>query len=171
MRVHHLNCGTMRPIGGTLLDGRPGLARRSELVCHCLLLESDAGLVLVETGIGTPSVDRPAEWLGRRFQLLTAPQRSAAQTAVGQIARLGFDPSDVRHVVLTHLDLDHAGGLIDFPAATVHVYHAELDAMRGAKTAAERLRYRAVQFAHGPRFRPYEADGEPWFGFEAVREL
>ncbi|HZZ51087.1 MAG TPA: MBL fold metallo-hydrolase, partial [Pseudonocardia sp.] len=30
MRIHHLNCGTMRPVGGTLLDGRPGLLRRSE---------------------------------------------------------------------------------------------------------------------------------------------
>jgi glyoxylase-like metal-dependent hydrolase (beta-lactamase superfamily II) len=116
-------------------------------------------------------VDRPAEWLGRRFQLITGPERSRARTAVAQIERLGFDPSDVRHVVLTHLDLDHAGGLVDFPAATVHVYRAELDALRGAKSAAERLRYRAAHFAHGPRFRPYQADGQAWFGFEAVREL
>jgi glyoxylase-like metal-dependent hydrolase (beta-lactamase superfamily II) len=36
-----------------------------------------------------------------------------------QVQRLGFDPRDVRHIVLTHLDFDHAGGLDDFPHATV----------------------------------------------------
>jgi glyoxylase-like metal-dependent hydrolase (beta-lactamase superfamily II) len=171
MRIHHLNCGTMRPVGGTLLDGRPGLLRRSEMVCHCLLVESEAGLVLVETGLGTPSVTRPEQWLGRDFQLLTAPSRSAEQTAVAQIERLGFDPSDVRHIVLTHLDLDHAGGLVDFPAATVHVYATELDSMRARRTRADKQRYRQAHFAHGPRFRSYQVDGEPWFGFESVREL
>jgi glyoxylase-like metal-dependent hydrolase (beta-lactamase superfamily II) len=42
MRVHHLNCGTMRP---------PGAA----LVCHVLLVESDAGLVLIDTGGPAPA--------------------------------------------------------------------------------------------------------------------
>jgi glyoxylase-like metal-dependent hydrolase (beta-lactamase superfamily II) len=161
----------MRPLGGRLLDGRPGLLRRSELVCHCLLLETDAGLVLVETGMGTPSTDRPDEWLGREFRLLTGPTLGEGETAVAQIERLGFWPSDVRHVVLTHLDLDHAGGLVDFPQATVHVYATELRALRSPANLAERKRYRAAQFAHGPRFRPYEADGDRWFGFDAVREL
>jgi glyoxylase-like metal-dependent hydrolase (beta-lactamase superfamily II) len=171
MRVHHLNCGTMRPPGGRLLDGRSGLLRRSELVCHCLLLETDSGLVLVETGMGTPAADRPKEWLGREFQLLTSPTLLATETAVAQIERLEFWPADVRHVVLTHLDLDHAGGLVDFPEATVHVYATELRALRSPKDRAERMRYRPAQFAHAPRFRPYEADGEQWFGFDAVREL
>jgi glyoxylase-like metal-dependent hydrolase (beta-lactamase superfamily II) len=171
MRVHHLNCGTMRPLGGGLIDGRPGALRRAEMVCHCLLLESESGLVLVETGIGTPGVRRPKEWLGTEFELLVAPRSGEAETAVAQVERLGFDPGDVRHVVLTHLDLDHAGGLVDFPEATVHVSATELRALRGARTRAERMRYRAVQFVHGPRFRGYEADGARWFGFEAVREL
>ncbi|MFD0510570.1 MBL fold metallo-hydrolase [Streptomyces aureus] len=30
---------------------------------------------------------------------------------------LGYAVDDVRHIVLTHLDLDHAGGLPDFPRA------------------------------------------------------
>lgn len=37
MKVHHLNCGTMRP------PGTP------TLVCHVLLVETDNGLVLVDT--------------------------------------------------------------------------------------------------------------------------
>jgi glyoxylase-like metal-dependent hydrolase (beta-lactamase superfamily II) len=171
MRAHHFNCGTMRPPGGRLIDGRPGLARRAEMVCHCLLLESDAGLVLVETGMGTPAVTRPVEWLGRPFVGLVAPRLTEQQTAPAQIRRLGFDPGDVQHIVLTHLDLDHAGGLVDFPDATVHVYARELQALQAPVDAAERYRYRHVQFEHGPNWSAYHDDGERWFGFDAVREL
>ncbi|MCT9113339.1 MBL fold metallo-hydrolase [Streptomyces mirabilis] len=38
---------------------------------------------------------------------------------------LGFDRTDVRHIVLTHFDADHIGGLSDFPHAQVHVTAAE----------------------------------------------
>ncbi|GAA5036220.1 hypothetical protein [Actinopolymorpha pittospori] len=61
MRVHHLNCGTMRPLGGRLIDGRGGFLHRAELVCHCLLVETGDELVLVDTGMGSPSVERPGE--------------------------------------------------------------------------------------------------------------
>lgn len=171
MRVHHLNCGTMRPLGGRLIDGNSSLLGRAELVCHCLLVESDAGLVLVDTGIGTRAVADPRRWLGRRFARLVNPVTDPAETAVRQIERLGFDPADVRHIVLTHLDLDHAGGLVDFPAATVHVYHRELQALQAPADAAERGRYRRVQFAHNPRWHSYPDAGGSWFGFDAVREL
>ena len=41
---------------------------------------------------------------------------------------LGFSPDDVRHIVLTHLDFDHAGGIEDFPNARVHVLAREREA-------------------------------------------
>lgn len=171
MRVHHFNCGTMRPRGGRLIDGQPGLLRRAELVCHCLLVESDDGLVLVDTGMGTPSVTRPREWLGPAFLRLISPVADEARTALARVDELGFDPVDVRHIVLTHLDLDHAGGLVDFPQAIVHVYERELRALRSPVDARERHRYRPIQFAHGPAWSAYPDTGERWFGFDAVSEL
>lgn len=171
MRVHHLNCGTMRPLGGRLVDGRPGLFRRATMVCHCLLLETATGLVLVETGTGTPAaVDREA-WLGAGFVRQSNPVADPALPAIAQIRALGFDPADVRDIVLTHLDLDHAGGLIDFPWARVHVYAEELRALQSPRDAAERGRYRKIQFSHGPQWTSYPDTGEPWFGFDAVRQL
>ncbi|RBO85627.1 MBL fold metallo-hydrolase [Nocardia puris] len=171
MRIHHLDGGTMRPFGGGLLDGAPGLLRRAAMVCHCLLLEFDDRLALLETGMGEQSVHRPADWLGRRFVTLTRPVLDPDRTLVRQIEALGYRREDVRDIVLTHLDLDHAGGLADFPRATVHVYDEELRAFQGAHTAQERFRYRAAQFEHGPRWRSYADTGTEWFGFEAVRDL
>lgn len=48
-----------------------------------------------------------------------------------QVRGLGYQPGDVPHVVLTHLDVDHTGGLHDIPHATLHV----MDAEYGAATA------------------------------------
>lgn len=171
MKIHHLNCGTMRPFGRRLVNGTGSPFASADMVCHCLLLETGQGLVLVDTGVGLEDIARPADSLGRGFRAAIRPALDPYETAARQVTALGYDIEDVRHIVLTHLDLDHAGGLRDFPRAAVHVLKTELDAALAAGTVAERLRYPAVQRAHGPDWRTYEAAGEPWFGFDAVREL
>jgi glyoxylase-like metal-dependent hydrolase (beta-lactamase superfamily II) len=77
----------------------------------------------------------------------------------------------VRHIVLTHLDFDHAGGLEDFPEATVHVMQTEIDAAQDRHGFIASQRYRPDQWDEVKRWKYYSAGGEPWFGFEAVREL
>lgn len=171
MKVHHLNCGTMRPLGGRLIDGHGGGLHRAELVCHCLLVETGTELVLIETGMGSPAVDRADEWLGARFVRMVGVRTSVAETAAGQVRKLGYAIEDVRHIVLTHLDLDHAGGLVDFPHATVHVYAEELRALRSPRDVRERWRYKPQHFVHSPQWSSYADTGEKWFGFDAVREL
>lgn len=171
MRVHHLNCGTMRPLGGWLMDGRLRPRLRGELVNHCLLIETADTLVLVDTGFGTTAHTRGDHWLGREFMFVAGPDVSAAATAVEQIRALGYDPGDVGHIVLTHLDFDHTGGLVDFPTATVHLHAAELAAMRRPHTRVEMARYRRRHIAHGPRWREYSEAGDSFFGFDAVRQL
>lgn len=171
MRVHHINCGTMCPVGGRLMDGRSrGLTAR--LVCHCLLIETDQGLVLVDTGFGTGDVRRPQPRLSRFFLTLDNIRLREEDTARRAVERLGFRAEDVRHIVLTHLDFDHAGGIGDFPNATVHVFARELHAAREERRGAlATRRYRPLQWDAGVRWRGYKAGGEPWFGFEAVRDL
>jgi glyoxylase-like metal-dependent hydrolase (beta-lactamase superfamily II) len=94
-----------------------------------------------------------------------------AETAKKRIEELGFSLHDVRHIVLTHLDLDHAGGIGDFPKATVHVLRAEHAAAASPATRLERRRYRPVHWAHGPEWALHEPEGEPWFGFASVRDI
>jgi glyoxylase-like metal-dependent hydrolase (beta-lactamase superfamily II) len=139
------------------------------IVCHVLLCELPDRLVLVDTGFGTADVADPAGRLGPARRLLRA-RLASAETAVRQVEALGFAAGDVRDVVLTHFDLDHVGGLADFPEATVHVLADEWDAATRPR-ARERQRYRPVQWAHGPKVRTYSADGEPWEGRPAAREL
>lgn len=171
MRVHHLNCATMRPPLGRLVNGTGGLFDAGHMVCHCLLVETDDGLVLVDTGLGREDVADPARRLGKDFVRLVRPALDDAETALTQIGRLGHRAADVRHIVVTHLDLDHAGALSDFPAAQVHVYDAEYAAATAPATFLERRRYRKAQWAHGPAWVRHTVRGERWHGFDAVTQL
>ena len=171
LRVHHLNCSCMCPLGGRLMDGfSPGPT--GLLVCHCLLVETDQGLVLVDTGFGERDVEHPYERLSPLFIHLNRIQFDRRVTALGQVERLGFSRRDVRNIVLTHLDFDHAGGLEDFPDATVHVLAAERRAAQERRGFIARRRYRPEQWDEVRHWRTYRAgEGEDWFGLKAVRDL
>ena len=169
MKIHHLNCATLCPWCARLINGRGGWLRAGRLVCHCLLIETPDQLVLVDTGLGTQDLARP-ERLGGVFNSLVRPRLDASETALAQVLALGFRADDVRHIVLTHLDLDHAGGLADFPRAQVHVHDPEYEAAMHPGWR-ERLRYLPAQWAHGPAWVRHRPDGEDWFGFQRVRAV
>ncbi len=171
MKIHHLNCGTHRPIGGALFDGASrGLFAR--IVTHCLLLETAQGLVLVDTGYGLQDVRHPHPRISRFMRGLLNIQLNEHGTARRQIEQLGFSARDVRHIVLTHLDFDHAGGIEDFPDARIHVMESERDAAEHKRRGFfPSRRYRPAQWDDVRDWRTYAEGGENWFGFSAVRDL
>jgi glyoxylase-like metal-dependent hydrolase (beta-lactamase superfamily II) len=169
VRVHHLNCASFHPVGGPLATHEPG--RPAHMVCHCLLIETERGLVLVDSGFGTGDLQAPRERIGRLLLRVGRPALEPAQTAIRQVQALGFRPEDVRDILVTHLDLDHAGGIGDFPQARVHVMAGEHREATGRLRGMARSRYRPAQWAHGPRWQTYEPRGERWMGFEAVGQL
>ena len=148
--IHHLNCGTLHA------PPYPPAA------CHCLLLQDPGGLALVDTGIGLLDVRDPAGRIGQQLIDLAGFQFHEVQTAVRQIERLGYCAADVKHIILTHADPDHTGGLTDFPHAEVH-----LAAEEHAAVGRGHWRYLPVHFQHGPNWRTYSASMRQWFGLEA----
>lgn len=151
-----------------MINGDGGWLEKGHLVCHCLLVEADDGLILVDTGFGMDDARDPRQ-LGAIFGLVNAEPRRET-TALAQVEALGFDPADVRRIVATHLDPDHSGGLPDFPEAEVHVLSTELDAAL-QPSLKDKLRYVDAHWQHGPRWVRHEADGDEWLGFESVRIL
>jgi glyoxylase-like metal-dependent hydrolase (beta-lactamase superfamily II) len=167
--VHHLNCGTMCPLGGFLF-GSGGLGR-ARLVAHCLLLETERdGLILIDTGFGTRDVAEPAR-LPRSFRAMTAPTLAPGETAIAQISAIGLDPGAVRHIVVTHLDLDHAGGISDFPDARIHVHAREHAAAMARTRRIEQQRYVPAQWSHRPHWEVYTEDGDTWRGLPSINRL
>lgn len=155
----------MNPPSALLVNGSGSLVAAGRMVAHCLLVESSDGLVLVDTGLGTMDVAKPDMRLPRMWQALTRPRRYPAEPALRQVAALGFEPGTVRHIVLTHLDLDHVSGLADFPWATVHATRIEHD----EAMAAKKNRYARGMWSHGPHWKTHEPSKDSWFGFDSGR--
>ena len=139
-------------------------------VCHVLLVETDNGLVLVDAGFGSRDCADPAGRLGpaRRF---TRPVLDRNEIAVNQVEQLGFRRDDVRHIIVTHFDPDHIGGISDFPDAQIHVTADEAGSALRSPSLNEKIRFRPVQWAHGPKLVEHTPDGDEWRGFAAAKEL
>ena len=153
------------------MDGRSN-GLRGKLACRCVLVELGSELVLLDTGFGLLDVANPAQRLSRFFLRLLDPDFREELTAVRQIERLGFRARDVRHIVLTHLDFDHAGGLDDFPEASIHLMRSEVEDAVEQRSWLDRQRFRPQQWRSYDRWMTYSiTSGERWFGFEAVRQL
>jgi len=165
LKMHHLNCGTMCPWGGKLLNRTPAI-----VTCHCILIEWKNDLILIDTGVGLEDMANPKR-LGLMSHLLHL-QQDPSQTAIRQISTLGYDPYDVKHIIITHLDLDHAGGLPDFPQAKVHIFHTEYQAAFKPPTWRERERYRKCHWSHSPDWMIHDRiDRKKWFGFHCIRNM
>lgn len=171
MRIHHLNCATFCPPCSRLINGAGGLFAPGHMVGHCLLLETPVGLILVDSGLGLQDIRSRERRLGRSFLTWTRPQLDPAETAIRQIAQRGFSPQDVRHILVTHLDVDHAGGLADFPQAKIHVDEREFEAALEPASTQEARRYRRAQFSHYPDWVIHEAGSDRWFGFACIRPI
>jgi glyoxylase-like metal-dependent hydrolase (beta-lactamase superfamily II) len=173
MRVHHLNCISSCPLGGKLIDAGPeSIVDRGHLTNHCLLIETDKELILVDTGFGLEDVRNPQSRLSEFFLKMIKPDFMEELTALRQIERMGFKADDVRHIILSNLNFDHAGGLDDFPEAKVHMLKAERDYAVLQKTWLDRQRFRPEQWGTKKNWIVYEpGDGEDWFGLTKVHSL
>ncbi|SHI02969.1 Metallo-beta-lactamase superfamily protein [Chryseolinea serpens] len=150
INIHHLNCGILSP---------PGVG---SVACHCLLLEEDGHLALVDAGFGLRDIQSPLKRIGQDKIDFYNIRFDARHTAVHQIEDMGFVPAYVRDCIITHLDFDHIGGLDDFPYSTVHVAAEEY-----ASFASGNPRYLHHQLGHRPKLELYEKGACKWFGMEA----
>ena len=169
MRIHHLNCGAMQPYGGALFDGQtPGLGP-AELCCHCLLLQRDSGLVLVDTGAVSADAADAARRHPPFFLAVDRIRLDPAEAAANRIKALGHSPAGVTDVIMTHLDFDHAAGLVDFPQARIHLSADEAQAALHPAGPVNRARYSEAQFRGStPRWHTYARFDEDWFGLPAA---
>lgn len=152
MTIHFLNCLTIRPYFPPVVGG-----------VTCLLVETDQGLVLVDAGVGMR--DYEFKGLMRLFLKAMRSRFDVNETAWAQVQRLGFQPEEVRHLIITHMHLDHAGGLPDFPDTQVHIYKPEYDHIMN-RPGPEFIRQ---HWSHGPNWVVHGLGGEKWYDFDAIR--
>jgi len=132
VRAALIQAGTFRSDAGALFGPVPRIfwdrlvkdeidpEHRLLQALNCLLVETPAGRVLVETGIGERVTDK-----------VRAMRQYEGDPVVLALERAGFEPGSVDVVAMSHLHFDHAGGLLRadgsraFPRATIVAQRAE----------------------------------------------
>lgn len=76
-----------------------------------------AGVVLIDTGYGPRVCTGPRTWGLRAYNSVFGPTLLPDQSPIAVLAKTGYSPLDVRHVIVTHFHADHIAGLRDFPNA------------------------------------------------------
>ncbi|WP_331234722.1 N-acyl homoserine lactonase family protein [Natronorarus salvus] len=126
----------------------------------CFLIEHPEGLVLFDTGVNHGMIEDPTGYGAPHMEGFVEgiePQGSVDE----QLEGLGVSPEEVDTVILSHLHVDHAGGIDAFPEAT---FVARTEELRYAwwPESSQWLFYLQEDFAslRSPEFEVREVTGE-----------
>lgn len=167
MKIHYLNCGTLHPISRRLVNGEGGFLEKATLVCNCLLVEQGDSWILIDAGLGIDDLREPEQRLGKGFIRNTNPKLDFSESAISRVKDLGIDPQKIKKIVLTHIDVDHVGGISDFPWAEIVVSKHQFDLAQKASSSAVNRRLHPQQWNHDPVWSPQTFDST-WNGRPAT---
>jgi glyoxylase-like metal-dependent hydrolase (beta-lactamase superfamily II) len=131
---------------------------RSVPVPAFLIHHPSAGPVLVDTGLHPSIASDPEANLGRLAASLTDPVMTKGEDIPARLRARGIDPAAIGTVILTHLHVDHASAVSEFPAATFVVSKLEWeDATSGLLPIFKYYRPQQFDYAFDFRTVDYEA--------------
>lgn len=140
MHIHAIQTGSVRIKTAQVAGRGHGLRRRLAmftdttwtdwLPTYAWAIEHPEGVIVVDTGQGAHLLDSARSFHPYvRWEVAFKIER---EEEIGpQLRALGIGPRDVKNVVLTHLHMDHDGGLVHFPNSDILVAHGELRMARG----------------------------------------
>lgn len=177
MRVHVIETGRVRIKASQIVGRGHGLRRRLAplfdaewsdwLPVNAYAIEHRDGVILVDAG-ASAGLRRLPRW-HPYFRSCVIFDIEPEEEAGPQLRALGFRSADVRRVVVTHLHIDHDGGLGSFPKSEVLVSPGEL---RRASGLAGRLRgYLPQRWPKAFDPKPLILDGGPHGPFRRSRRL
>lgn len=124
-----------------------------------LVQHPGAGAVLIDTGLHPSCAVDPKQNLGRMGTMAFPGLRMDPKDAVAeQLRARGIQPADVKVVVMTHLHIDHASAMSEFPNATFVFSIQEWDAATEQRNWQHG--YRTRQFDHAFDYRTIDFEGD-----------
>jgi len=140
MKIHAVQTGSVRVKESQVRGEGHGLRRRlgvftdrhwtDWLPTYAWAIEHPEGVIVVDTGQSTHVLDHVNSL--HPYLRWEVEFRIERDQEIGpQLHTLGIRTRDVKQVVLTHLHIDHDGGLAHFPRTTIRVARGELHRARG----------------------------------------
>ncbi|OHV19439.1 N-acyl homoserine lactonase family protein [Rhizobium sp. RMa-01] len=123
-RLHAFHCGYERFPNAIFDPFSSDPAGLREIPYFIYLIEHSDGLVLFDTGAHPNLIADITAYLGpeaENWGIEVHPSDDARE----KLKSIGIWPTDVEHVVLSHLHYDHAGGMTSFPNAQYWIQRPE----------------------------------------------
>src|SRR5260221_2856402 len=140
MKVHAIQTGFVRIKSAQVEGHGHGLARRLAiftdrswiewLPTYAWVIDHREGIIVVDTGQGTHLLET-GKSLHPYVRWKVAFRIDGEEEIGPQLRALGIGSRDVKRVVLTHLHMDHDGGLAHFPQSEILVAPGELRTASG----------------------------------------
>lgn len=96
-------------------------SKRLKIPVKAFLVETMGHRILVDTGWSVECATHPIQHLGFGLWFASEPVMTEDEAVPEQMWKLGLSPEDIDAVILTHLDCDHASGLLPLKDAK-HIY-------------------------------------------------
>jgi len=175
MRIHAIQTGTVK-VKSAQVEGRGHGpidvfldSQWSEwLPTYVWVIEHREGIIVVDTGQGAHLLDHTKEMHPYiRWEVGFRIERD--QEIGPQLRAMGIAPRDIKKVVLTHLHIDHDGGLAHFPNTEILVEAGEFQRARGM---LGRIRgYLPNRWPKGFDPTPIQLESQPFGPFARSRHL
>jgi glyoxylase-like metal-dependent hydrolase (beta-lactamase superfamily II) len=137
-----------------LLTGKPPL---SVPVPTFLIRHPSAGAIVVDTGLHPSIATDGGENFGKLLAHVTKPQLEPGEDLPAQLRKRGLDPGEIPIVLMTHLHVDHASAISEFPQSTFVISEVEWEA--GAAGSLPTLNgYRRGHFDYAFDYRTVDFD-------------
>lgn len=125
-RLYVLLCGYEFLPKSVSVLGAPDSFILSEPIC-AYLLDTTEGFVMIDCGLNLRVLRDPelAEASYGRHVYPSLPVVLPEHELLPQLVRLGVAPKDIRHVILSHVHIDHTGELAHFAHAKISIQARE----------------------------------------------
>jgi glyoxylase-like metal-dependent hydrolase (beta-lactamase superfamily II) len=122
-----------------------------------LIRHPSAGAILVDTGLHPSVATDGEENMGRLAARFGKPALEPGKDVAAQLRARGLDAGEIPVVVMTHLHLDHASAISEFPNSTFVISEVEWEAATvGPKPALNG--YRRAHFDYAFDYRTVDFD-------------
>ncbi|MDO8462474.1 MAG: N-acyl homoserine lactonase family protein [Deltaproteobacteria bacterium] len=171
LHLYCLSTGSIETRQNQLVAG--GSWQKVSVPVPVYLIRHPAAWILFDTGYGSQTKSDFSGLLGKLVSFFMGIRWQPEDSVLAQLKKIHLPPEEIRFILLSHLHSDHAGGLRDFPRATVFLSQAEWEAAQGGRWS---------HFRNGQISRQWETDlrriapisdrrGFPYQGFDHAHDL
>ncbi len=141
LRLYVFDCGVIKGLGVNMFGFKEGEVPPRDFAVPCYLVVHPKGTLMWDVGV-IPDSAFPAGG-----GPVTQGISTATRTLKSQLAEIGYRPSDITYLALSHYHSDHTANANDFAGSTWLVPQAERDAMFAPKAAGimQQDSYRALK--------------------------